>query len=641
MRLPALKFAVALAVLLGPLDSPMSATSTAGLPTAEYRVAVGLAPASRILTGTGTIRWHNATSRPVAELRFLMPWNGRRHERTTWARERRVQGRRVALGGSMDLSHLAIVTPSGTRDLTPRLRAVSPDDGNPEDRTVWAVALDTPVPPRSTVDLEMAWTARVPDLADGLGTFGAFYLVADWLPRIAILGEDGWHAHQAHAGLPPSAPDDAFTVNLRLPSAWRVAATGESVATEDHADGTTTHRFEASATSFAWVAGARLVERTQKIEDASTWPVTVRVLAQPEHASQIDRLITASRITLANHHRWLTLETYDDSLTIVDVPEAEWQALPDASDAWVASYPGIVAVHTPWVTPWSSIEPEHAVLAGVTAQYWGSATDEHAWMNLGLTNYLAARIARTDLRSRFIRVERYFQGLVAWPYADVRWGPRERRGRLALDAGRPAAAAGPAWNQPARLREVNLDERVPLAFETFERMFGWETLQNALGRYWSQRGPSPAPEDLMAVTNASANRDVAWFFDRTVRSGARFDYAVRSVESRATPDGVKSSVVVARLADGRLPVEILVTFDDGSSLVERWDNAEDSTTFTYERASPVATVAIDPNHRLALEVNRVNNSWTSRPAARLAAGRWTVRWAAWFQHVLLTYAAFV
>ncbi len=100
-------------------------------------------------------------------------------------------------------------------------------------------------------------------------------------------------------------------------------------------------------------------------------------------------------------------------------------------------------------------------------------------------------------------------------------------------------------------------------------------------------------------------------------------------------------LAVARTGDGRFPVQILVTFADGSSVVEDWDGIESTHTVRHLRPSPVESVAIDPDHRLALETNRTNNSWSSRPSGSLAAVKWASRWASWFQHVLVTYAFFV
>ena len=75
--------------------------------------------------------------------------------------------------------------------------------------------------------------------------------------------------------------------------------------------------------------------------------------------------------------------------------------------------------------------------------------------------------------------------------------------------------------------------------------------------------------------------------------------------------------------------------------MERWDGREAWRTFTYDRTSGVSTVEIDPERILALDLNRTNNSWTTSPRNGQAADKWALRWMAWFQHLLMSYAFFV
>ena len=53
------------------------------------------------------------------------------------------------------------------------------------------------------------------------------------------------------------------------------------------------------------------------------------------------------------------------------------------------------------------------------------------------------------------------------------------------------------------------------------------------------------------------------------------------------------------------------------------------------------SVEVDPDRVLLLDLNYTNNSWTSRPRAAAASGKWALRWLTWLEDVLLTYAFFV
>jgi hypothetical protein len=51
----------------------------------------------------------------------------------------------------------------------------------------------------------------------------------------------------------------------------------------------------------------------------------------------------------------------------------------------------------------------------------------------------------------------------------------------------------------------------------------------------------------------------------------------------------------------------------------------------------VRRVVVDPERRLALDVNPANNSWVDdaeKAAARRAARKWAARWMFWLQNLL-------
>jgi hypothetical protein len=119
------------------------------------------------------------------------------------------------------------------------------------------------------------------------------------------------------------------------------------------------------------------------------------------------------------------------------------------------------------------------------------------------------------------------------------------------------------------------------------------------------------------------------------------DYRVAGVTDTTAPDGaIDSTVVVERRGERVLPVDIRVTFDDGSNVVETWDGGERRHAFSYRRAARVQTVEVDPDRVLRFESNRTNDTWTRRPNGARAAWKWTLHWLTWMEQVLVTYAAF-
>jgi hypothetical protein len=70
-----------------------------------------------------------------------------------------------------------------------------------------------------------------------------------------------------------------------------------------------------------------------------------------------------------------------------------------------------------------------------------------------------------------------------------------------------------------------------------------------------------------------------------------------------------SSVLIHRKGDFVMPVDVLVSFDNGDKVRERWDGQDRWVRYTYEKKAKVATVEIDPDHKIYLDRNNLNNSY--------------------------------
>ena len=643
------------------LSARQAPVRTTAAPVARYTISATLDPTNRLILGRGRVEWRNATLTPTAEIVILTPWNTRRDDRSTWANERRLAGpgRGQALlpsapaaataddaRGFLDMTSLQMATSSGSLDLLARAAPTAPDDGNASDLTVWTIPLDEPIPPGRGVILEFAWNAHVPALEDGAGTYRDFFLIAGWFPRLAVLADDGWQAHQVHLGLGGFHDFSQFDVDLRLPTGWVVGATGLETGQQDHGDGSTTRRYRADLTSdFAWTTSPRFVERTNRVAEEGAPPVDVRLLLQPEHADQASRMFDAVKAVASRYHRWFNL-TPSQPITIVDVPVDP--RLPRASATAAAGHPGLLLIETRRFNPWAGADPETAIASQMGHQFWtaeaGPDPNTHGWLGAGVNAFVTGRLGGELFGGRVV-VERYFGGAIAWPFSDVR---RDRVFHGAHVAAYRRAAPGdalaaPTWRQHPAQRERDLLSRAPLVLVTLERLLGWETVQAILTTHHARGvGRHATPDEFVALASSASGRDLSWFFRATIDTGATFDYGVRSVSSVDADGGaVDSTIAVERLAAGVFPIDVRVTFNDGASVVERWDGREAWHAFTYRRAAEVVTVEVDPDAVLALDINRTNNSWTSRPRARQAADSWAIRWSLWFQHVLLTYAAFV
>jgi hypothetical protein len=144
----------------------------------------------------------------------------------------------------------------------------------------------------------------------------------------------------------------------------------------------------------------------------------------------------------------------------------------------------------------------------------------------------------------------------------------------------------------------------------------------------------PSGKDFVNVVNEVVTRiygnkfgpDMNWFFDQTLYGTGICDYKVTgilnntggfktkkdTVSSGVTAiDSSKKSIVrLDRGGDIMLPVDVLVHFKDGEEILESWDGKSTCKDFIYYGAKQIQWVKIDPEYKIRMDVDFINNSMT-------------------------------
>jgi hypothetical protein len=260
-------------------------------------------------------------------------------------------------------------------------------------------------------------------------------------------------------------------------------------------------------------------------------------------------------------------------------------------------------------------------------------------------------------------VDRFFGGFLPWVYRDIPLSRASSGNRL--DSYRAAAESDaqstPTFRYwPGTGGRISYD-KTALWLHTLERHLGWPVLQRILATFferWKFRHPRPA--DFFAVANEVSGTDLKWFFDQVHRGSNVFDYGIQDLTSRPVDlrgyvegeggltfrqsgrsEAIRTTVVVRRYGEAVFPVELLVTFEDGDRVRERWDGRDRWRLFTYDRPVGAASAQIDPERVLLLDVGYTNNSHSLTPQGQAAARKWMLKWLGWLQDVMLVYAFFV
>jgi hypothetical protein len=630
---------------------------------ASYAISARLDPRSRTLTGDEILTWRNTSRSTATTLRFHLYYNAWRNSGSTWMRERRLAGdttlasRPEADWGWIDVTNVRLIgAPDG--DLTSRIRFIAPDDGNAQDRTVMEVPLSTPVAPGGTLNIQIAWASRVPRTFDRTGTLGNFYFVAQWFPKIGVLEDEGWNCHQFHASTEFFADFGTYDVRLTVPRGWIVGATGSARDRRDEADGTTTHHYSAEDVhDFAWTTSPDYLEQTARFEHPTLPPVEMRLLLQPEHATQAERHFAATRAALKFYGEWFGPYPYGH-ITIVD---PAWQ-----SGAGGMEYPTLFTAGTRWLAPRGDTEPEGVTVHEAGHQFWyglvASNEFEDAWMDEGVNTWATARVLDQQFRPDYY-VKRYFGGFVPWTFRDHPLSRESNENRVeSFRTGAGAdAQSTPSWRYwPAAAGPITYS-KTALWLHTLERMLGWETMQRVMSTYfarWAFRHPTP--QDFFAVVNEVSGRDLTWFFDQVYRGSGLFDYSVDNLRSEpaaargyigegtakkfsddAGSAPFRTTVVARRLGDGRFPVIVRVVFDNKEEVRWNWDGQDRWKLFEIEKPARALFAEVDPDRILVLDGNYTNNSTTLAPRGAEAARRWSLAWLVWLQDHLLTYGFLV
>jgi len=630
--LSALTSAAASAAVTGVVDPPRSPRN------ANYTIAARLDPSTRTITATETIVWRNLTGHPASELQFHLYWNAWKDNRTTFMRERGLAGGSRGPRASDDLSRIEVTAVKALgRDLTGAKRYIASDDDNPNDETVMLIPLPEAIAPGASATIEVAWTAHVPRPFARTGAIGNFFFIAQWFPKLGVFQDEGWNCHQFHAGTEFFSDFGVYDVSLTVPDGWIVGATGVQRSRTANGGGMTTHRYyQEDVHDFAWTTSPDYLERTARFEHATLPAVEMRLLLQPEHAAQAERHFDATRTTLKYYGEWYGAYPYGH-ITIVD---PAWQ-----SGAGGMEYPTLFTAGTRWLAPSHVTTPEEVTVHEAGHQFWYGVVAnnefEDAWLDEGFNQFSTARAVAQAYEPNYLAV-RYFGGFIPWVFQDIALR-REIDGNGLPGYRRNATSDVPATPTyryfPATGGFITYS-KTALWLNTMERWLGWPALQKILAAHFAAwQYKHPKPQDFFNVVNATAGRDHSWFFDQVYRSSNTFDYGVQDLTSTSDDRVYHTTVIARRYGEAVFPVDVVVTFENGERITERWDGVDRWKAYSYDRPSAARSAQVDPNRVLLLDVNYTNNSKTLEPKTESAARKWTAVWTLWLEHCLLSWAA--
>ena len=486
-----------------------------------------------------------------------------------------------------------------------------------------------------------------------------------------------WNCHQFHSSTEFFADYGVYDVKITVPQNYIVGATGGAAkSTEQNKDSTITHQFyQEDVHDFAWVTSPDLVPTVRKfrhinIEEGERSErhhplkeVTVILLTQPQHDNLIDRYFNATFNALRYYGEWYGEYPYD-AITVVDPA--------NGSASGGMEYPTLFTGGTNRYSPKETSSPEGVTVHECGHQWWyalvGNNEFEEAWLDEGFNTYSTDRTINAGWKP-FKLIRYFFGGPGANSYVGIPFvvsaadepplGPSDRGIRF---QGKNDIMARKGWEY-YQTYGLNSYTKPALSLIMLERYLGEEMMYRVMRTYHHRfRFKHPTTSDFINVVNEVSGKNMGWFFENTWFSSNLFDYSIDNIVNRKLPsrDGIftnngkpadstateqlkeyECEVVVKREGEATAPVDILIVFKNGDIRREGWDGQYRWKKFVYRTDSPVSYAIVDPEKKLALDINYNNNSKIVRePGYRsLAARKLASKWMFWVQNYF-EFAAF-
>ena len=615
---------------------------------ANYRIEVRLDADTKRLQAKEMILWHNKTDVSAEDLRFHLYLNGFRNSQSTFMKESggTHRGNRIDPSGwgFSEISVLKVLPtdlgstiqfsqpgdhpdPDTMEDLTSAMTFLQPDDGNEADKTYMMVPLGEAITPGGSVWIYLEYDAKLPEPPFArTGAKEEFFFVAQWFPKIAVFEEGAWTDHQFHLNTEFYADFGVYDVMMTVPGNHILGATGLEVSVTDNPDGTKTHYYHAEDVhDFAWTSSSDFLEFKGQAQD-----VAIRALVQKDHAAQGQRHIDAAAFSIEYFQNW-----YGDypfpNLTVLDPRRG-------AGGAGGMEYPTLITAGTYYRMPMGLRALELVILHEFGHNYFyhllASNEFEESWMDEGINTYTEIQIMQDkfgkqanilDLLGLKVDIEQVHRAQYkSNPDSD----PTVQDGWTFFSTGSYG---------------INSYSKPGLILTTLQKYLGDQVMKDIMRNYVARFSfKHPKTRDFIDVANEISGQDLNWFFDQALFSRRVLDYSVHSIRSvkktkprgfdfdlsheeeiptatgskgleSDTLDGYRNVVKIRRLGEFTFPVQVHFTFSDGSEKLEEWDGTDLWKRFEFDSTHPLVSAAVDPEYKIPLDINYLNNSLRRKP----------------------------
>jgi hypothetical protein len=474
--------------------------------------------------------------------------------------------------------------------------------------TILEVKLDKPIPPRSKVVFDMEFEAQVPLQVRRSGrdnpTTKVRYSMSQWYPKLCEYDYEGWHP-TPYVGREFYGVWGDFNVNITIDKNYIIGGTGYLQNPNEIGYGyeTSAEKLKRPSTDkltwkfiapnvhdFMWAADPEFVHKTRKLKDS----LTIHLLYKPTNATAV---------------QWE--ELLDMAQKALPFIEKTFGTYPYKQYSFIHGGDG--GMEYPMAT--LLVGPGAALHEWMHSWYYGLlGTNEslYAWMDEGFTQYAEERVtAFLEPDSGFIYRGEYNS------YISLTKSGREEPLSTHADHFNTNAAYGTAAYSKGTV-----------FIEQLGYITGADMRDKILLEYYRLwRFKHPNVSDFIRVAENVSGMKLDWYKEYFVNSVKTIDYAIDSLWE----EGGKTRIRVSRIGLMPMPVDLQITFKDGSKELhyapmnlmygekpvedpaiprityDAWKWTHGSYIFeTKRKLADFTVVEIDPSQRMA-DVDRKNN----------------------------------
>jgi hypothetical protein len=616
-----------------------------------YKIEAELNTITKTVTGVMEAFWVNPSKDIIPDIQLHLYLNAFRSNKSTFYKESGGSpGTKEIDFGWIDIKSM---TDKKGNNLKARMKFIFHDDDNCDDMTVLDVPLADPANPGDTVLIKASFVSKLPSYINRTGYNDDYFFVAQWFPKFGVyepadmrhVVKGGWNCHQFHNNSEFYSNHSAYDIRIILPEEYTVGTCGILLNEEKSGGGKKIQTWRAEdIVDFAWTAWPGYEVYTDQWEH-----VKITLLMPKERFVQVTRQFTAVKHALeyltknVGPYPWPHLTIVDPPLKGLGSGGMEYTTMfTSESFSGVPEFlhlPELATIH----------EFGHAYFMGILA----SNEFEEPWLDEGVNSFMEERILDHYYGPDAGYIDHQF-----FKVADQSFG----RMLYVLSGNRQTVSNREfSWNYPHGTYGMMSYMKTATWLYTLMGIVGEETMNEIFKEYyrtWAFKHPSG--RDFVNVVNEVVIRingnkfgpDMNWFFEQTLYGTGICDYKVdRFFNIKSTDftgivnegdtvllrkseyrnDSIYTATVqLERIGEVMLPVEVLIHFENGEQILENWDGKARFKDFKYTGKRKVDWVKIDPEYKIKMDVNYINNSMTNHPD-RKSIRRYTNKFIAFMQ----------